>query len=60
MQANVSVSVEFQYIGMTGLTVIGPLTGRRYRFERRGARVMVDGRDAYGLATVPTLRRVRA
>jgi hypothetical protein len=57
--ANTSEPAEFEYIGRTGLTVIGPLTGQRYRFARTGARLQVDGRDSYGLATVPLLKRVR-
>jgi hypothetical protein len=57
--ANTSAPTEFEYTGATALTVIGPLTGQRYRFAHTGARVKVDGRDGYGLATVPVLRRVR-
>jgi hypothetical protein len=57
--ANTFEPAEFEYTGRTGLTVIGPLTGQQYRFARTGARVKVDGRDSYGLATVPVLRRVR-
>ncbi len=56
---DVSSAVEFEYIGATALTVDGPLTGRTYRFAEKGARLPVDGRDAFGLATVPVLRRVR-
>lgn len=56
---NTAPDTEFEYTGATALTVIGPLTGRRYRFTKTGARLTVDGRDAYGLATVPVLRCVR-
>ncbi|MCX6360462.1 MAG: hypothetical protein NT029_11670 [Armatimonadetes bacterium] len=56
---DVSSSVEFEYVGATALTVDGPLTGRTYRFAEKGARLPVDGRDAFGLATVPVLRRIR-
>ncbi len=49
--------VEFEYTGTTALTVIGPYTGRRYRFNRPGARLTVDGRDAFALVHVPVLRR---
>jgi len=42
------------------MTAVGPVTGRRYRFERPRARVAVDGRDAAGLAAVPHLRPVRS
>jgi hypothetical protein len=40
------------------MTVIGPVTGRLYRFDARGARVPVDPRDAGPMGTVPHLRRV--
>lgn len=48
----------FEYLGRTGLTAIGAVTGRRYRFEGRGARVAVDKRDAGGLLAVPNLRQM--
>jgi len=48
----------FEYVGNTGLTVVGPATGARYRFERPGARLNVDVRDHVGLARVPVLRLV--
>lgn len=48
----------FQYIGKTRLTVIGPVTRQRYDFDRSGARLSVDPRDANSLATVATLKRV--
>ena len=51
-------SVVFEYLGDTAMTVVGPASGRRYRFERRGARVVVDPRDRPGLARVPRLREV--
>lgn len=50
--------VLFEYVGRTGLTATGPLTGQHYRFEGPGMRVEVDGRDAPSLAAVPNLRRV--
>lgn len=51
--------VVFEYSGGTALTAVGPVTGRRYRFERPRARAAVDGRDAAGLAAVPHLRPVK-
>jgi hypothetical protein len=51
--------VGFEYTGRTGLTVVGPVSGQRYRFDRPGARVEVDGRDRRGLAGVPHLREHR-
>jgi hypothetical protein len=56
--AQSSTSIVFEYIGATGLTALGPSTGVRYRFNRPGARVAVDARDAQGLSAVPVLRRV--
>ncbi len=50
--------VCFEYVGRTALTAIGGATGRRYRFEGPGARVVVDPRDRPSLAQVPTLRQV--
>ena len=52
--------VYFEYAGQTGLTAVGPITGKRYRFARPGATVAVDGRDAPSLAAVPQLRRGRS
>lgn len=46
----------FEYVGKTGLTVLGPVTGRRYRFPGPGALLAVDGRDGPALAGVPNLR----
>ena len=51
-------TVRFQYTGATGLTVLGPITGVRYRFTVHGAVVSVDARDAPSLAAVPNLSRV--
>ena len=51
-------SVTFEYTGSTGMTVVGPVSGRRYRFDGPGARVVIDLRDRPGLARVPTLREV--
>jgi hypothetical protein len=42
------------------LTVIGPMSGRRYRFEARGSRVAVDPGDRASLAALPQLRQVEA
>jgi hypothetical protein len=47
----------FEYIGNTGLTVVAPVTGRRYRFDHPGAQVEVDLRDRRSLAAVPLLRQ---
>jgi len=50
----------FQYLGKTALTVIGPRTGRHYRFDRPGAVITVDPMDRRALAAVSVLRQVRA
>lgn len=50
--------VYFEYLGKTGLTALGPITGKRYRFDGHGARVSVDLRDRPSLAAVPNLRQV--
>ena len=47
-----------KYIGRTALTVVGPATGVRYRFEGPGALVPVDARDRASLLQVPGLRLV--
>jgi hypothetical protein len=47
-----------QYIGQTGLTVIGPITGRTYRFAGPGSRERVDLRDRAGLLQIPALREI--
>lgn len=48
----------FQYLGKTGLTVLGPRTRTRYRFEGPGAVVAVDPRDRCALTAVSILRQV--
>jgi hypothetical protein len=52
-------AVYFKYLGATGLTVIGPVSGRTYRFSGSGATAVVDPRDAPSVAAVPHLIRVR-
>lgn len=49
---------KFVYGGNTGLTVVSPITGRRYRFDRPGAQVDVDVRDRSWISFVPKLRAV--
>jgi hypothetical protein len=48
----------FQYLGRTALTVVGPVTGARYRFEHPGSQHRVDPRDRPGLLRVPVLKAV--
>jgi hypothetical protein len=48
----------YEYMGPSALTVSSPHTGRRYRFDRPGARIEVDPRDRPLVAQLPQLRRV--
>jgi len=50
--------VYFQYIGAKGLTVIGPMSRRRYRFESTGVVLAIDPMDKRALASVSVLRQV--
>ena len=50
----------FEYAGNTALTVVGAVTGIRYRFGSPGRRVAVDLRDRKSLAEVPRLAQVRS
>jgi hypothetical protein len=52
--------IRFEYVGSTGLSVRGPITGRTYRFNGPGEQVAVDPRDAPSLMAVPKLRTARA
>jgi hypothetical protein len=49
---------RFRYTGPSVLRVVGPRTGRPYRFEGHGDELDVDPRDAPFLAAVPRLVRV--
>ena len=51
--------VFFEYAGQKSMTVIGPVTGKRYRFTGPGAVTEVDLRDRASLAGVPHLKQVR-
>ncbi len=41
------------------MTVLGPVSGKMYRFSSPGERVELDRRDLTGLASVPRLKFVR-
>jgi hypothetical protein len=48
-------------LGNSALNAIGPVTGRRYHFNHRAAKVVaVDVRDRDALAGVPYLRELKA
>ena len=51
-------TVRFRYTGDKALTVIGAMTGRRYRFGGPGAVVPVDVRDRGSLRKIPKLRQL--
>ena len=51
-------AVYFEYVGLTGLTVIGSATSKKYRFDRPGSRVEIDPRDRPSISKVPNLREV--
>ena len=53
-----SSSVKFEYFGRTGLTVLGRVSGRTYRFERPGFQVEVEARDVTALKGIPNLRQI--
>ncbi len=59
-QPGSSTPVYFQYIGKTGITVLGRATRNLYRFDGSGATVAVDARDKWGMSFVPNLRQVDA
>jgi hypothetical protein len=50
----------FEYVGRTAITVIGPVSGIRYRFAAPGSRLAVDLRDRRALAGVPHLRQIQS
>ena len=52
-------SVQFVYTGTGALTVLGPVTGKRYRFSRSTAVVSVDFRDAPSFVAVPNIERTK-
>ncbi len=52
-------TIQFEYIGPTALTVVGPITNRRYRFSAPGAVLDIDVRDAASIIAVPHLKRAR-
>jgi len=49
-------TVLFLYTGHSSMTVYGPITGKRYRFEQNGSVVQADSRDAPSMRAVPNLK----
>ena len=56
--ANRRFTIVLEYVGATGLTAVGPASGRRYRFAGPGARLVIDPRDRPALIRIPGLREV--
>jgi hypothetical protein len=48
--------IYFEYVGRTQMVAVGGATGRYYRFDRPGSRVIVDPRDWPSLVALPQLR----
>jgi hypothetical protein len=53
---SVAPGPTFTYRGSTALTVVSPVTGKRYRFEAYGAQLQVDARDRSWMSFVPNLK----
>jgi hypothetical protein len=51
-------TLRFESLTDAAVTLVSPVTGRRYRFEHKGARVDVDLRDRPWLASQPNLRQL--
>lgn len=51
-------NVNFKYVGETGLTVTGSITGKLYRFARPGDIQLVDYRDAGSMRAISVLKRL--
>jgi hypothetical protein len=47
-----------EYRGASSVTLASPVTGRRYRFEHKGAQMDIDPRDRAWLASQPNVRQV--
>jgi hypothetical protein len=50
--------IKFEYIGKTGLSVTGPITGRRYRFNFTGDIQLIDYRDANSVSQINLLKQL--
>jgi hypothetical protein len=56
-QAFIPANSFFEYTGATAMTVKGAVTGQIYRFEKPGALLEVDRRDASFMAGIPNLKK---
>jgi len=50
---------SFEYTGKTALTIIGNVTGTKYRFTSPGNTQNIDHLDTPGMMSVPVLRKVQ-
>jgi hypothetical protein len=57
-RTNPQAAPTFEYIGRTGLTVFGPISGVPYRFDGPGSRIRVDPRDRPAMTAIPVLKFV--
>ncbi len=51
--------VLFVNLAGDALTIVGPVSGRRYHFAQRGSQVQIDARDRPLLSKLRQLRQVR-
>lgn len=51
--------IVYEFVGTRPLMLASPHTGKRYRFDRPGARLEIDARDRALVDARPELRQVR-
>jgi len=49
---------SFEYAGRTAITVIGNITGKKYRFSYPGDKQNIDHRDVKGMQSIPGLKKI--
>ena len=54
-----ALGVAYVYAGAGVASVVGQVSGRRYVFSSRGARLTVDARDAPAFDALPQFTRLR-
>jgi len=58
-KASIGQDSYFEYTGKTALSVIGNVSGKRYRFSEQGDKQMIYYRDVAGMMRVPVLKLVQ-
>ncbi|MFT3947219.1 MAG: hypothetical protein QM763_09625 [Agriterribacter sp.] len=58
VSANKNEAAMFKYIGNTGLTVVGNITKKSYRFNFPGDVQLIAQADVAGMYAVPVLRNI--